>query len=204
MTYVETGYAQEHNVPCAYVQNAAGNFVSPSAVSDARALTHDTINIATGEQDLSGVFNAPEADAYSISAYSYLVTQTSGLSADKGKALSQFVLFLACRPPATPRLEAGRGAGCRRRRRRRWRRSRERGPGLFFEKEERQEEEEGGAGEARAPPRARCPRRARGEAAGGLERWEGGELAIVVVVCGGGGSGKRERREQQEPDERDR
>ena len=96
MTYVETGYAQEHNVPCAYVQNAAGNFVSPSAVSDARALTHDTINIATGEQDLSGVFNAPEADAYSISAYSYLVTQTSGLSADKGKALSLFVLFLAC------------------------------------------------------------------------------------------------------------
>jgi phosphate transport system substrate-binding protein len=65
-------------------------------VSDARALTHDTINISTGEQDLSGVFNAPEADAYSISAYSYLVTQTAGLSADKGKALSQFVLFLAC------------------------------------------------------------------------------------------------------------
>jgi phosphate transport system substrate-binding protein len=96
ITYVETGYAQEHNMPCAYVQNAAGNFVSPSAVSDARALTHDTINIATGEQDLSGVFNAPEADAYSISAYSYLVTQTSGMSPDKGKALSQFVLFLAC------------------------------------------------------------------------------------------------------------
>ena len=96
ITYVETGYAQEHNMPCAYVQNAAGNFVSPSAVSDARALTHDTINISTGEQDLSGVFGAPEADAYSISAYSYLVTQTSGLSADKGKALSQFVLFLAC------------------------------------------------------------------------------------------------------------
>jgi len=96
ITYVETGYAQEHNMPCAYVQNAAGNFVSPSAVSDARALTHDTINISTGEQDLGGVFNAPEADAYSISAYSYLVTQTAGLSADKGKALSQFVLFLAC------------------------------------------------------------------------------------------------------------
>ena len=96
ITYVETGYAQEHNMPCAYVQNAAGNFVSPSAVSDARALTHDTINISTGEQDLSGVFNAPEADAYSISAYSYLVTQTSGMSPDKGKALSQFVLFLAC------------------------------------------------------------------------------------------------------------
>ena len=96
ITYVETGYAQEHNMPCAYVQNAAGSFVSPSAVSDARALTHDTINISTGEQDLSGVFNAPEADAYSISAYSYLVTQTSGMSPDKGKALSQFVLFLAC------------------------------------------------------------------------------------------------------------
>ncbi len=96
ITYVETGYAQEHNMPCAYIQNAAGGFVSPSAVSDARALTHDTINISTGEQDLTGVINAPEGDAYPISAYSYLVTHTASMSADKGKALSQFVLFLAC------------------------------------------------------------------------------------------------------------
>lgn len=96
ITYVETGYAEEHNMPCAYVQNASGNYVAPSLLGDAYALTHDTINLATGEQDLAGVFSAPESGAYSISAYSYLITQTSGLSPEKGRALSQFVLFLAC------------------------------------------------------------------------------------------------------------
>ncbi len=96
ITYVETGYATEHNMPCAYIQNASGNAVRPSELGDAIALTNDQIDLATGEQSLAPVFNAPQADAYPISAYSYLVTPTTNISPAKGAALSQFVLFLAC------------------------------------------------------------------------------------------------------------
>jgi phosphate transport system substrate-binding protein len=96
ITYVETGYATEHNMPCAYVQNASGGFIRPSELGDAYALESDQINLATGEQSLAPVFLSPNPQAYPISAYSYLVTQSSGISAAKGAVLSAFILFLAC------------------------------------------------------------------------------------------------------------
>jgi len=96
ITYVEAGYAQEHNLPCAYVENQSGNYVRPSELGDAIALTNDTVNVATGEQSLANVFNAGQAGAYPISAYSYLVTPTSNISPAKGAVLSAFILFLAC------------------------------------------------------------------------------------------------------------
>jgi len=95
MTYVEAGYALEHNIPCAYVENASGSFVRPSELADAIALTNDQLQ-ANLEQDLTGVYNAPQPGAYPISAYSYLVTGSDGLNPAKGAALSQFVVFLAC------------------------------------------------------------------------------------------------------------
>ena len=101
MTYVETGYALQHNMPCAYVKNnfsggGAPQYVQPSEIADSLALTKDGINLTTGEQDLASVFLGDVDGGYPISAYSYLVTRSSGLSADQGKALSQFVLFLSC------------------------------------------------------------------------------------------------------------
>ena len=102
ITFVETAYAILHNSPCAAVQNISGAFVQPSSKGDAIALTHDQVFLTPGdprygEQDLAGVYTAPEADAYPISAYSYLVTPTSGISAEKGKILGQFITFIACR-----------------------------------------------------------------------------------------------------------
>ena len=76
ITYVETAYAIEHHKPCAYVENACGTFVAPSEQGDAVALTHDQL-AADLEQTLTGVFTAPEANAYPISAYSYFITQAS-------------------------------------------------------------------------------------------------------------------------------
>lgn len=96
ITYVETGYATEHNMPCAYIANAAGSYIRPSELADAYALTSDQIDLTTGEQSLAGVFTSTNPQAYPISAYSYLITLGSTMNAAKGAVLSAFVLFLAC------------------------------------------------------------------------------------------------------------
>jgi len=95
ITYVETAYAILHGQPCASIQNASGNFVQPSSTADAIALTHDAL-YPDLEQNLTGVYEAPEAAAYPISAYSYLVTKTAGMSPSKGSTLGKFIQFFAC------------------------------------------------------------------------------------------------------------
>ncbi len=95
ITYVETGYALEHNKPCAYVQNASGQFVQPSEPGDSVALTHDQLQPDL-EQDLTQVFSAPEPNAYPISAYSYLISAEGQIDPAKGAVFGQFVEFLAC------------------------------------------------------------------------------------------------------------
>ena len=94
ITYVETAYAILHGIPCAAVQNASGAYVQPSSVGDAIALTHDAL-YPDLEQNLAGVFTAPEAGAYPISAYSYLITSINGSPA-KNAVLGKFIAFLAC------------------------------------------------------------------------------------------------------------
>lgn len=96
ITYVETGYATEHNMPCAYIQNAAGSYIRPSELGDAYALTSDQINLQTGEQSLGPVFTSTNPNAYPISAYSYLVSLSTTMNPQKAAVLSAFVLFLAC------------------------------------------------------------------------------------------------------------
>jgi phosphate ABC transporter phosphate-binding protein len=95
ITYVETAYAILHGEPCAAIENASGSFVAPSSEADAIALSHDQL-FADLEQNLSGVFAAPEQAAYPISAYSYLITQTVGMNPAIGQVLGQFIEFFAC------------------------------------------------------------------------------------------------------------
>ena len=68
--------------------------MQPSSVGDAIALTHDAL-YPDLEQNLAGVFTAPEAGAYPISAYSYLITSINGSPA-KNAVLGKFIAFLAC------------------------------------------------------------------------------------------------------------
>ena len=72
ITYVETGYALLHNDPCAAVTNSSGANVKPSETADAVALQNDQLQ-SDLEQNLGPVFTSPQAGAYAISAYSYLI-----------------------------------------------------------------------------------------------------------------------------------
>ena len=101
ITYVETSYALLHHDPCASVENASGAFVKPSRDADATALLSDQLEPDL-EQLLTGVYLSPQATAYPISAYSYLLTgvNTPGgaqeVPSDKASVMGQFIQFIAC------------------------------------------------------------------------------------------------------------
>jgi hypothetical protein len=80
------------------VRNASGHYVFPSSQNDATALTHARIQ-SDLISDLSGVHTAPEANAYPIAGYSYMITPTRegfGFTRAKGAVLGKFILYAAC------------------------------------------------------------------------------------------------------------
>ena len=111
---METAYAINHHFPVASLVNAAGKTVQPSSVNVATALEAAILHPDL-TQDLTGVYTNPLANAYPLSAYSYLVAACSPTLAAgqhtacaggpniaspfptaKGQALGQFVGYLAC------------------------------------------------------------------------------------------------------------
>ena len=98
ITYVETGYALARNFPVVYVRNQSGHYVFPSSQADATALRHARIR-SDLISDLSGVHTAPEAGAYPIAGYSYMITPTKlqyGFTTAKGAVLGKYILYSAC------------------------------------------------------------------------------------------------------------
>jgi phosphate transport system substrate-binding protein len=97
--YVEAGYAFGRGFPIALLRNASGNFpplnTSTFSTSVATALTHATLN-ADLTQNLTGVYRAPEANAYPMSSYSYMITQTTGFDPSKGFVLGTWIIYIAC------------------------------------------------------------------------------------------------------------
>ena len=97
VTYVETGYAILHHMPCAYVENASHNWVQPSEETDAVGLERAEL-LPDLEQKLQGVYSNPLPSAYPISAYSYLITPKGpgSMSPAEGAVLGQYIRFFAC------------------------------------------------------------------------------------------------------------
>jgi len=114
ITYVETAYAKEHDMPVASVVNASNNAVQPTSEDDAVALEKAVLNTDL-TQNLAGVYTNPLPAAYPISAYSYFVTPCSRawppvrtprvpgnnstpstFASQKGQALGQFIQFVGC------------------------------------------------------------------------------------------------------------
>ncbi len=93
--YVEAGYVYEHDFVPAYLKNRAGDYAAPTSENDAIALHHVTLNPDLTE-NLIGVYNAPESDAYPLASYSYLITQTTGFNPAKGYELGKWIIYIAC------------------------------------------------------------------------------------------------------------
>jgi phosphate transport system substrate-binding protein len=95
INYVEAGYALAKGLPVVYLGNASGNFSLPLSANVQTALTHARL-YPDLSQDLSQVYIAPEANAYPLSSYSYLITPTDQIDPAKGRVLGQFLLYVAC------------------------------------------------------------------------------------------------------------
>jgi phosphate transport system substrate-binding protein len=98
ITYVEYGYAKQRGYPVASVLNKAGYFTQPSPGNVAIALTKATLN-ADLTQNLQGVYTNPDARAYPVSSYSYLIVPTTTarpFSTEKGTTLSKYIVYMVC------------------------------------------------------------------------------------------------------------
>jgi hypothetical protein len=98
ITYVEYGYALERNFPVVSVLNQAGYFTQPTAENVAIALQRAHIN-PDRTQVLHDVYRNPDARAYPVSSYSYMIVPTStvaGFTPAKGDTLGKFILYFLC------------------------------------------------------------------------------------------------------------
>jgi phosphate transport system substrate-binding protein len=87
--YVELAYAAKNKLPVAHIKNAAGSFIEPSidAVTAAAAAS-----VANMPDDLRiSITNAPGAQAYPISSYTYILVYKNQKDAAKGKAIVDFL-----------------------------------------------------------------------------------------------------------------
>jgi phosphate transport system substrate-binding protein len=89
--YVELAYVVANNFPYALVQNAAGNYVAPS-LDGAKA---DASHVPTIPADLRFyIVNAPGADSYPISGFSWIIVYQHQGNADKGRALANLLWWM--------------------------------------------------------------------------------------------------------------
>lgn len=112
ITYVETAYAKEHDMPVASLLNAARDAVQPNSLNVATALKDARLN-SDLTQNLTKVYTDSAPDAYPLSSYGYLVTACSPTLASKqgtkcdgtgsstfskaeGSVLGKFITFMAC------------------------------------------------------------------------------------------------------------
>jgi phosphate transport system substrate-binding protein len=87
--YVELVYARQNKLPYAYVRNAAGKMIEPTI--DAVTAAGATANLPSTTDFRVSIVNAPGADAYPISSFTFLLVPKSYANPAKGKALVDFV-----------------------------------------------------------------------------------------------------------------
>ncbi len=104
--YDEFSFAINYKATTARIQNASGAYTLPYAQNISSALEGAHLNPDLS-QELSGVYNSAKADAYPISAYSYIVTQCApagdrptckGAYSNPGvsETLSKWLRYIAC------------------------------------------------------------------------------------------------------------
>ncbi len=89
--YVELAYATQNGLPYASVQNAAGNFVAPT-IESVTAAAAGVVGTLPDDTDYRiSIVNAPGADAYPISSFTYLLVYATQSDRKKADALLGFL-----------------------------------------------------------------------------------------------------------------
>src|ERR1043165_2534512 len=87
--YVELAYATQNNLAVAQIKNASGAFISPPIDPVTAAAAASAGN--TPDDLRMNITNAPGAQSYPISSYTYLLVYKDQKDAAKGKALVDFI-----------------------------------------------------------------------------------------------------------------
>ncbi len=90
--YVELIYAEQNKIPYGQVRNKAGKFVKASTAGVTAAAAANAKNIPADYR--VSITDAPGADSYPISSFTWLLIPTQAKDAAKGKALVGFMEWM--------------------------------------------------------------------------------------------------------------
>ena len=87
--YVETAYAEQNKISYASMQNASGKFIEPTVEATMAAAAG---GVAGLQKDIrTPIVNAPGADSYPISGYTYILVYQQQKDSNKAKAVADFL-----------------------------------------------------------------------------------------------------------------
>jgi len=89
--YVELAYAKQNALAYASIQNAAGSFVAPTIESVTAAAAGAASSLPADTDYRISIVDAPGADAYPISSFTYLLVYANQSDRKKGDALLGFM-----------------------------------------------------------------------------------------------------------------
>jgi phosphate transport system substrate-binding protein len=91
--YVELAYANQNQLPVAQLKNQAGNFVKPSLEGATAAAAGVAQGLPANTDFRISIVNAPGADAYPISSFTWLLVYQNMDKADVAKKLVSFITW---------------------------------------------------------------------------------------------------------------
>ena len=89
--YVELAYARQNKLPTASIRNAAGQFIQPSIEAVTAAAAGVAQKLPANTDYRLSITNAPGAQAYPISSFTWILVYKTQTNADKGKKLMDFL-----------------------------------------------------------------------------------------------------------------
>lgn len=92
--YVELAYARQNRLPVAHIRNAAGQFVEPTIASITAAAEGAAATLTADSDYRISIVNAPGANAYPISSFTWLLVYERQGDVTKGKKLVDFMRWM--------------------------------------------------------------------------------------------------------------
>lgn len=89
--YVELAYAKQNSLPFANLQNASGEFITPTIESVTAAAAAAVSKLPASTDYRLSIVNAAGKGAYPISSFTFLLVYQTQLNAGKGKKLVDFL-----------------------------------------------------------------------------------------------------------------
>ena len=89
--YVELAYAKQNGLPAAMIKNAGGNFIAPSIETITAAASGVAEKLPPNTDYRISIVNAPGANTYPISSFTWILAYENQPDAVKGKKLVDFL-----------------------------------------------------------------------------------------------------------------